>query len=270
MKSMGDALVGVIPAAGLGTRFIQPGNRRRLPKPLLPLIGRVLIEYPIENLRSIGANEVYIIVGPEPEFDLLKSYLGDGSPWGMEFTFLCQRERRGLASAIELLRGRVTTAFAVALGDDVTASRSMEEGLRLFTRKKAEALEFCIAEPEPSAIRRSCSIKFDREYRITEIIEKPRALSRGYRGIGIYLFRETLFDFIAATPVSKRSGQVELSDTIQMIARQGSAYTYPISGWNVNVNVYQDFLRASDLILRRLPKLTAKIRPDARRTGARI
>jgi dTDP-glucose pyrophosphorylase len=223
-------------------------------------VGRVLIEYPIESLRSMGANEVFIIVGPEPEFDLLKSYFGDGSPWGMEFTFLCQRNRHGLASAIELLRGHVASPFAVALGDDVTLSRSLAKGLRLFTRKNADALEFCISESDASAIRRSCSIRFDHEFHITEILEKPRTPSPGYRGIGIYLFRETLFDFIAATPVSPRSGQVELTDTIRGISQHGGAYTYPISGSNVNVNVHLDFLRASELVLKQLQRSAAGTR----------
>lgn len=249
---MDEVRVGVIPAAGLGNRLAGLGMRRRAPKATLPLVGRLLIEYPLHTIVQLGARTVHVVVGPEAEADLVRAFLGDGSDWNLDLRFIVQNERKGLAHAISLAEGHLQQPFAVVLGDDITISPSLRPGVDLFLETGATALQYSIAETRLAAIQHSCQVRFGHDSRIIDIIEKPSAPTQGYRGVGVYLFRPSIFGQIHSTLVSSRSGQVELTDTIKSVAKQGKAYTHPIEGLNINLNTPSDFLEACDELLRRL------------------
>lgn len=245
--------VGVIPAAGRSRRLSRLPSPRWMPKALLPVVGRVLIEFPLDSLRSLGVKQVYIIVGPESGFRCVRHYLGDGSDWGMRFKYLVQRERRGLADAVCVARPHLKRRFAVALADDVTLNASLSEGLDRFLASDAHALEYSIQESDTDALAEGCVLEANRSGQITSITEKPREASSGLRGIGIYLFTSRIFDHIAQTPRSTVTGQVELTEAIRHAAAEGRALTYPITGLNINVNTPRDFARACRALIAQLP-----------------
>jgi len=239
---------GVVPVAGYGLRLSGIPRARPIPKAMLPLVGRFAVEYPIETLRQLGVRKVCFIVGPEPEFSLLTQFLGDGREWGMSFSYVEQRERRGVAHAVALARDAVQGPFAVVLGDDLTISDTLGSGLDLFFEQQAIALEFSIAETDSDSISRSCIIQSTGDGRITDIVEKPITPQPGLRGIGIYLFTPELFNYISRTETSRKTGQIELTDTIRIIAGEGRAFTREISGININLNTALDLAKACSLL----------------------
>jgi glucose-1-phosphate thymidylyltransferase len=131
------ALKGLIPAGGEGTR-LRPFTLAT-PKHLVPLLGRAVIEYPVEHLVDAGVRDIGVVVGYLGH--LIEEYLGDGSRYGARFRYIRQERRLGIAHAIYLAisDGFLDSSFIVYLGDNVLSSgirsyveRFVEEGFDVF------------------------------------------------------------------------------------------------------------------------------------------
>ena len=106
-------IVGVILAAGKGSR-IKPLNFE-FPKPLLPVCNKPIIQYQIEEMKSLGINEVYIVVGHLG--GKIKKYFGNGKKLGVNITYVKQKERLGIAHAVGQLEPYIKDPFLLFLGD---------------------------------------------------------------------------------------------------------------------------------------------------------
>ncbi len=94
--------VGVIPAAGYGRRLISLPLTRVLPKCLLPILNKPILEYVIENMKKMGVEDVYMIVGFKK--DLIQEYFEDGSDFGINIKYILQSNPLGIAHAIGLTK----------------------------------------------------------------------------------------------------------------------------------------------------------------------
>lgn len=104
----------LVPAAGLGTRLYP--LTRALPKEMLPLGRRPVLEYVVEELRAAGITRILFVVSPSKP--MIEAYFGDGAKWGVRCDYVLQPERKGLGEAI--LRGEAWAEgqpFVVAFGD---------------------------------------------------------------------------------------------------------------------------------------------------------
>ncbi len=239
--------VGVIPAAGKGLRLNDLLLTRVLPKPMLPILNKPLLQYALENMMSIGVSEVFIIVGSKKE--IIREYFGNGADFGITITYLEQKPLRGIADAINLVKGCVNQPFSVILGDDLTISSSLNNLVELFFEKDAWVTEGVVSETNVEAIKRACALILDDTGRIQQIDEKPLNPSSNLRGVGVYLFNPKVFDFIDATPISTKRNEKEISDTIGLIAKNGRAYGALINGLNINVNTSSDLAQATISLL---------------------
>lgn len=109
----------IVPAAGHGTR-LRPLTRA-IPKEMLPLGRRPVLEYVLAELRDAGILDILVVVSPGKE--MIQTYLGDGSEFGVSCTYAVQRTMRGLGDAI--LQGEAWVngePFAVAFGDCIVDS----------------------------------------------------------------------------------------------------------------------------------------------------
>src|SRR5579872_3708409 len=110
----------LIPAAGFGTR-LRPLTSA-IPKEMLPLGRKPVLEYVVEEMRGAGLTRLLFVISPGKE--LIRSYFGDGSRWGVHCDYAIQPEMRGLGDAI--LHGESWTdglPFVVAFGDCIIESR---------------------------------------------------------------------------------------------------------------------------------------------------
>lgn len=239
--------VGIIPAAGKGLRLNDLLLTRVLPKPMLPILNKPLLEYVIENMKSVGVEDIYIIVGPKRE--IIQEYFGNGEDFSLHITYIEQKPLRGIAHAISLTRDFVSEPFAVILGDDLTIASSLNNLVETFWEKNAWVVEGAVPEDNVEAIKRACCIALGTDGKINEIIEKPLVPKSNLRGIGVYICDAKVFDFIEATPVSEKRNEKEITDTIGLIAKQGKAFGALINGRNINVNTALDLMEATTLLL---------------------
>jgi glucose-1-phosphate thymidylyltransferase len=236
--------VGIIPAAGRGTRMGYLSQI--LPKCLFPIYDRPIIHAIIENMRTLGVEQIYVIVNYQR--NKLTEYLdGVRDTLGVNIDYIEQKELNGIARAIMLARGYAREPFVVILGDDCTITRSLGNLANLFFEKDATVVEGIVVEGNPALLRSTCCVNLGGDGRIQKIVEKPLDPASRLRGCGIYLFHPDIFSYIERTPVSLIRHEVEITDTIDMLAREKKAFGGFIDGVNININSYDDLLRASAL-----------------------
>jgi len=244
---MNGIRIGVIPAAGQGKRMGYLSHI--LPKCLFPVYDKPIIHHVIENMKGVGIEQVHIIVNYQKDkvTDYFKYVEGE---IGIDINFIEQPKLSGIADAIMLVHNLVNEPFMVILGDDCTITESLDSLVRSLFEHDAIVVEGTVTEDDKAMLSSTCCLKLDHDNRIIEIEEKPKQPSSNVRGCGIYAFQPDIFKYIEKTPVSPIRNEVEITQTIALVSKDGRAYGEFINGTNININSYKDLLRASILLQR--------------------
>jgi glucose-1-phosphate thymidylyltransferase len=238
----------VILAAGQGTR-LRPVTLT-MPKPLVPVANKALIEYAIDILKGSGYTHIGIIVN-DLDSPICKQ-LGDGKKLDVQLEYIVQAEQLGLAHAVNLAQPFVgDDPFCVFLGDNVFQDK-MESLLTTFENSDAEAAIALGEVPDPS---RFGIAALSPDYgRIVKVVEKPKENPPSNLAIsGIYLFRKSIFEAIANIKPSWRN-ELEITDAIQWLITQGHKVSpYIIKGWWMDAGKPDAIIQANQLVLGELP-----------------
>ena len=238
--------IGVIPAAGAGARLGYLSNL--LPKTLFPVYDRPILHHIINIMESLGIEDIYIIVNVHKE-KILEYYKNIKQDLKARIHFIEQKELDGLANAILLTEKYVKNQpLLVILSDECIITDSLEPMIDLFFGTKSIAAEAVIEEEDKNILRQTCSANVDKDGRIIEILEKPEDPPYMIRGCGIYLFRPEIFEFIRNTPAHPVRKEKDITSVINNVAKIEKAYGYFIDGYNININDYEELLKANLLI----------------------
>lgn len=214
----GDAsVVGVILAAGRGARLLPFSER--YPKPILPILGKPLLQHQIECLRDIGVRRVIIVIG-HLGFEVVRA-LGDGHALGVDITYVDQGPTLGIAHAVSKLEGVVDQPFMLFLGDIFF----LHDGLRdMVTMLGVDGVRGVLAvkeEASTEAIRRNFVVLEDDQGFVKRVIEKPHYPPTRLKGCGLYLFDPVFFDAVRRTPRTAMRDEYEITDAIQIFIDDG-------------------------------------------------
>ncbi|MCX6157766.1 MAG: sugar phosphate nucleotidyltransferase [Ignavibacteriae bacterium] len=175
----------VILAGGLGSR-LKPFTEI-IPKPLLPIGEKSILEIQIDRLRASGFNE--IILATNYKSDYIENYLGDGSRYGVKISISKETVPLGTAGPLTLLKGKFEKPFVVINGDILTSIDFNK--LYDFAKNKNELLTLAIKkEILPFAFG---NISFNDDY-VTNVEEKPDIVT--YILAGIYVMKPEIIDII--------------------------------------------------------------------------
>ena len=258
----------VIPAAGLGTRFL-PATKSQ-PKEMLPVVDKPSIQYVVEEAVAAGLTDILIITGRgkraiEDHFDRnfeLEYFLEQSGRDALlaemreinelaDFHYIRQRDPLGLGHAVSVASEHVGhESFAVLLGDDIMVDDAtlLKRMLDVHERYGGSVLALLEVPIEEISAYGSVSVEPVAEglMRVQQVIEKPKpeeALSN-LAVIGRYVFTPGIFDALAETKPGV-GGEIQLTDAIGLLLDREPVYGVVFSDGRYDIGRKFDFLRAN-------------------------
>ena len=221
MPAFSWCMKAVILAAGKGTRMKD--LTKEIPKPMLPVQGRPILEHILEGLLNAGIREVCIITGWHAE--VVESHFGDGNRWGAKIQYARQTVQDGTGKAPEMAKAVMgNDDFLLTYGDILVRPETYQEMVTRWNQGRFDAL---ITATPSQDVTKGGILFFDESFRLVKLVEKPNAdqlselrftgwIREGqpvWYKAGIYLFRPSLFEFTSKLEKSPR-GEYELTDAI--------------------------------------------------------
>ena len=271
----------VIPAAGLGTRFLPA--TKATPKEMLPIVDKPTIQYIIEEALASGIEDILIITGRskraiEDHFDKsieLELNLEDhGKLKELEMVraisnirihYIRQKEPRGLGHAILCAKHFVgDEPFAVLLGDDVVDSKvpALKQLIDVYDKTGASVLgvqEVPLEKVSSYGIVASQPTEEARTFAVSDMVEKPAVEEAPSRlaVLGRYVITPEVFDILEETAPG-RGGEIQLTDALKVLAQKQPMYAYNFEGRRYDVGYMQGFLEATVEMALKRPELHDK------------
>jgi dTDP-glucose pyrophosphorylase len=204
----------VLLAAGKGTRMRELTNE--LPKPMIPVRGKPILQHIVEGLRAAGVTRFQIIVGWRAE--VVRDFFGDGSRFGAAVEYTTQEVQDGTGRVVELAKEFAgAEPFILSYGDILVDPANYH---RLADLAGAEAL--ISVKHNPGEIAKGGAVFVNDRFEMTDLREKPQPgePTSPWYNAGIYTFRPSIFEFTAKLEKSPR-GEYELTDAIRSLAQSG-------------------------------------------------
>lgn len=258
----------VIPAAGLGTRFL-PATKAQ-PKEMLPIVDKPTIQYVIEEAAAAGIEDVLIITGRNKrpledhfdhciEMEMALREKGKEEELRMieeisemvDVHYVRQKEPRGLGHAVYCARKFVRDEpFAVLLGDDIVNSDvpCIKQLMDIHTEKGGSVVG--VQQVDWSNVHKYGIINGDKTenglYRVQGLVEKPpvEKAPTNLAVLGRYVIEPEIFDILEHTPPGT-GGEIQLTDALNELAVQKTVWSYIFSGKRYDVGDKLGFLEAT-------------------------
>ena len=199
------------------------GLTQEIPKPMLKVQGRPILEHIITGLVGSGIREIFIVTGYQAE--TIEGYFKDGSAWNARIAYGRQRVQDGTGKAPELAQAFIgPSPFLLTYGDILVKAGTYQ---RMIHRYNEDYFSGVVTVTRGEDVTKGGLIFFDDVFCLTRLVEKPTAeqiqalrdegrLKPGdpaWYNAGIYIFKPSLFEFTATLERSPR-GEYELTDAI--------------------------------------------------------
>jgi len=205
---------GIVLAAGSGTRLYP--ITRGINKHLLPLYDKPMIYYPLSVLMLAGIQEILIITTPEDHTSFTR-LLGDGSDFGVKFSYQTQQKPEGIAQAFIIAKNFIADdSVCLILGDNVFFGQGFSPLLSKAKQKMSGATVFAYPVKEPQHFG---VIEFDRQNQIKSIEEKPTNPKSNCAVTGLYFYDNQVVNIAESLKPSER-GELEITDINRIYLKQ--------------------------------------------------
>ena len=261
----------VIPAAGLGTRFLPA--TKAMPKEMLPVVDKPAIQYVVEEAVAAGLNDVLMITGRnksalENHFDRVGELEATLEAKGdtdrlekvnystelAEVHYVRQGDPRGLGHAV--LRARMHVGnepFAVLLGDDIIDERDvlLTRLIEVQGQRNATVIALLEVDPEVAHMYGVATVEATEDadvVRVTGLVEKPApgTAASNFAVIGRYVLQPEVFDVLERTPPGK-GDEIQLTDALLTLSKEdiaGGVYGVVFRGRRYDTGDRLDYIKA--------------------------
>ena len=267
----------LFPVAGYGTRFLPV--TKAVPKEMLPILAKPLIQYGVEEAMSAGITTIAMVISkhkqaikdhfrahPEIESSVqgtAKASLLDEVNYATEhcdFTYIEQQQMLGLGHAIHSGQPLIgNEAFAVILPDDLCTNVG-DSVLAQMTKLYAQHPDCCIVAIEEvpmdevdkyGVIDGKLLDNSDNAYRVHNMLEKPDSADAptNLAIIGRYILTPEIFTVLANTQPDK-NGEIQITDALMILAKQGKVIAYKFQGQRFDCGSIKGFVEANTVFLK--------------------
>jgi len=204
----------VVLAAGRGTRMRE--LTAEVPKPMIQVRGKPVLQHIIEGLRDAGIPELLVIVGYHA--DAVRKFFGDGSRYSISIQYATQTVQDGTGRVVDLARSFVEDSlFVLSYGDILVEPANYKRLVNI-----SEDIEAVITVTRGEDMSKGGAVFLNDRMELLDLREKSQsgeATSPWYNA-GLYAFRPSIFEFTAKLQPSPR-GEYELTDAIRDLAQSG-------------------------------------------------
>jgi UTP--glucose-1-phosphate uridylyltransferase len=259
----------VIPAAGLGTRFLPA--TKALPKEMLPIVDKPAIQYIVEEAVASGIEDILIITGRgkraiedhfDKSFELEHTLASKGKFEVVEelenianmvnIHYIRQKEPKGLGHAVWCARKFIgKEPFAVLLGDDIIYSEKpcLLQMINVYERLKCSVIGIEKVPYEDTSkygIIKPDSNKDSNIYPILDLVEKPspEKAPSNLAVIGRYILTPDIFDFLENLPPGA-GGEIQLTDALRLLVKKQNMVGFAFTGKRYDTGNVQGYLQAN-------------------------
>jgi UTP--glucose-1-phosphate uridylyltransferase len=270
----------LFPVAGYGTRFLPA--TKAMPKEMLPLVNKPLVQYGVEEAHQAGMNRMGFVTGRgkraiadhfDISYELENEIKGSGKEAQLEsirnlmfsntFSFTPQHQMKGLGHAIYSGRGLIgDNPFAVLLADDFCTADENGDGVlkqmaELYNQFRCSIVaiqEVPADQTHKYGVIAGESMK-DGLYRITDMVEKPAPedAPSNLAIIGRYILTPDIFDIIKNTPPGK-GGEIQITDALLTQAKKGCVLAYKFKGERYDCGSVDGFVEATNYVYENIYK----------------
>ena len=258
----------IIPAAGLGTRLLP--NTKSIPKEMLPLVDKPVIQYIVEEAVAAGIEKILIITNrgksPIEDYfdyapDLEERLVADGKLRDAQIVrevadmadvyFVRQKETKGLGHAVWRARSFVNEEpFAVLLGDDIMLSETPVLKQLVTAAEQNECSAVAVRQVPDELITKYSSVKLEeqlseRVFRISDMNEKPTLEEKlsDYAILGRYVLTPAIFDILENTPPG-RNNEIQLTDGMRTLCHREKMCAVDFEGRRYDTGNLKGYLEA--------------------------
>lgn len=258
----------IIPAAGLGTRFL-PATKAQ-PKEMLAIVDKPTIQYIIEEAVASGITDIIIVTGRnkrsiedhfdrsiELELELERSNKMETLEMVRKISdianihYIRQKEPRGLGHAILTAKQFIgNEPFAVLLGDDIVVSKKpcLQQMMEVFDEYKTTVLG--VQKVADDAVDKygivDCKHIEERVFKVKDLVEKPKKedAPSNVAILGRYIITPTIFEYLQ-TQDAGAGGEIQLTDALRRMALDEAMYAYDFKGHRYDVGTKSGFIEAN-------------------------